>query len=222
MALLLGAEAKVKCPPSAVVGQPVLIDASESIGDLEWDTADPDVVIFTAIRGGKQAYVQRLSPGMARFWVRARDKDGTDTSKEVIPVSGDGPAPAPDPMPQPAPDNKPVKLPDGRYKIAQGTHDRAPRSERRKQEAEAVAKQLEQVRDKIKRGEVDPTNIAALKSEIRKATSELPTDVKHRWADWASWWGQFLTSLVLGGSVKTAADWVLLLEETILGLRAVT
>lgn len=227
LALLFGADAKVKAPDTAVVGQPILIDASESVGELEWDTNDPDVVIFPAIRGGRQAYVQRLSPGVLRFWVIARDKAGSSKWTEAIVCTGDAPQPAPSPMPDvpapPGPDVKPAKpLPDGKFKIAQKAHDKVPRSERKRLECEAVAKQLEGVKDKIKRGELDPTKIGELKAEIRRATGELPPDIKHRWADWASWWGNFLTDLVFGGTVKTAADWILLLEETILGLRAVT
>lgn len=227
LALLFGADAKVKSPETAPVGQPILVDAGDSVGELTWDTNDPDVVIFTAIRGAKQAYVQRLTPGVGRFWVLAKDSAGTSVSREVIVFGGEAPQPAPSPMPDvpspPAPDVKPAKpLPEGKFRIAQKAHDKVPRSERKRIESEAVAKQLEGVKDKIKRGELDPTRIGDLKAEIRRATGELPPEIKHRWADWASWWGSVLTSLVFGGSLKTAADWILLLEETILGLRAVT
>lgn len=225
-ALLFGADAKVKAPDSAPVGVPVLVDAGESVGDLEWDTADPEMVLFPAIRGGRQAYVQRLKPGLGKFWVKATDKAGPSTSREVIMFTGSAPTPAPEPVPDkpqppPAPD-KPVKLPDGKFKISQGAHDKVPRSERKRQEAEAVAKQLEDLRDRIKRGEVDTSKILVLKAEMRKATGSLPRDVLSRWVEWGKWWGEFLTSLWMGGSLKTAADWVLLLEETILGLKAVT
>ena len=225
-ALLLGADAKVKAPDTAPIGVPVLVDAGESVGDLDWDTADPDIVIFPAIRGGRQAYVQRLKPGVGKFWVCARDKAGVSTCREVIMFEGSAPRPAPEPMPdKPAPGppvpDKPAKLPEGKYKIAQGAHDRVPRSERKRQEAAAVSKQLEGLRDRIKSGEVDPTKLSELKAEMRKVTGELPPEIRNRWADWGNWWGKFLTSLVFGGTLKTAADWVLLLEETILGLKAV-
>ena len=223
--LLLGADAKVKAPVTAPVGVPVLVDAGESIGELEWDSVDPEMVLFPAIRGGKQAYVQRLKPGLGRFSVKARDKDSTSTSREVINFTGEAPAPAPGPMPDeppmPPPDAKPVKLPEGKFKISQAAHDKVPRAERRRQEAESVAKELEGLKDRIKRGEVDATSISAMKTEMRLATGRLPADVRGRWADWGNWWGKFLTGLVFGGSLKTAADWITLLEETILGLRAV-
>lgn len=219
---LLGADVKLSSPETAPVSQPVLIDASDSVGDVTFDTADEHLVIFAAIRG-KQALVLRKAPGIGRFTVTAKDSAGTATIREVIEFTGESPAPAPPPV---EPNDTPRKLPDGKFKVAQGSHDHAQqvkvtKREQRKAESEAVAKQLESLRDKIKSKEIDPANIDVLKAEIHKATGSLPRDVQSRWSAWGSWWGNLIIKLFLGGSLKSAADWITFLEETILGLRAV-
>lgn len=226
LTVLFGADVKVVVPDSAEAGQPVLIDASESIGDLTWDTADPDLVIFPAIRGGKQAYVQRLKPGNGRFTVTAKDAAGTSRTTEILTFTpGDIPSPAPSPMPDVVPGPQP-KLPDGKFRIAQGTHDEAckvkvSRKEQRRLEAQELATKLAAIRDRVKSGELDATKPQVMLTEIQRANKTLPADVQSRWAEWGNWWGKFLYGLWTAGKLVGQAEWLAILEETILGLKAV-
>lgn len=84
-----------------------------------------------------------------------------------------------------------------------------------------MAAKLAEIQGKIKTGEIDTTNPVVLVTAIREANSQLPRDVQSRWTPWGNWWCLFLRSLWMAGNLKTAADWILILEETILGLRSV-
>ena len=225
--LLLGVEAKIKAPETAPVGEYFLIDGAESVGTLSWEIRDTDVSLFAA-PDAKQIVAFCPSPRKVLVILTAKDGDKTSVDYAVV-KCGAAPLPAPEPMPdvkpEPVKPPKPKTLPDGRFKVAQGSHDHAAkvamRAERRAAEIESVAKQLEKLRDKIKNKEVDPTHIGQLQKEIHAATGELPPDVRSRWSSWGSWWGSIIMTLFGGGTLKTAADWILFLEETILGLRAV-
>ena len=223
--IVRGAEIKVTAPESAPVGSFILIDASQSIGELSWTVPDKEVSLFLT-RDNRQAILYSPTAKRCRYTIGAKDAAGTVTCRDVIDFTGDAvdPAPAPAPTPGPKPD-KPKSIPDGRFKVSQGSHDHAlkveARAERRRAEAEMVAVKLEGIRDRIKSGEIDTSKPRLLMAEIQAANGTLPHDVQTRWSPWGTWWGKFLYGIYIGGSLKTAADWILLFEETILGLRAV-
>lgn len=224
--LFLGADAKIKSPDSAIVGEFLLIDGAESTGSLAWEIRDADVSMF-ASADAKQIVVFCPSPRKVLVTLTAKDSTSTSVDYAVIKFGGVAPLPAPEPAPDVKPEPpKPKVLPDGKYKVSQGSHDHAmkveARAERRRVEAESVAKQLEKLRDKIRSKELDPSNTDALKTAIHNATGELPPDVQKRWNGWGSWWGNLIMKFVFGRSLQSAADWILFLEETILGLRAVS
>lgn len=221
---LSAAEVRITAPESAPVGSFILIDASHSTGELSWSVPDKEVSLFLP-RDNRQAIVYSPKAKRCRYIVTAKDAAGTATFRDAIDFTGTGPDPAPAPMPPaPGPD-KPRTLPDGKFKAAQGSHDHAlkveARAEHRRAEAELVAAKLEGIRDRIKSGELDASKPQQLITAIQTANSQLPQDVHTRWKPWGNWWGKFLYGIYVGGSLKTAADWILIFEETILGLRAV-
>lgn len=226
LSLLLGADIKVAGPETAPVGSFVLIDASESTGELTWTVPDKEVSLFLA-RDNRQAILYSPTAKRCRYTVAAKDASGLAVCREVLDFTGDDSHPAPAPTP-PAPAPHPDKLktlPEGKFKVAQGSHDQAlkvtARAERRRAEAELVATKLEGIRDRIKSGELDTSQPKVLMEAIQAANASLPPDVHTRWTPWGTWWGKFLYGIWSRGSLKTAADWILIFEETILGLRAV-
>lgn len=224
LALFFGADAKVISLESAAVGDYVLIDASESTGAVSFSATDPDAELFIRT-DSKQALLRCPKPKRIRYCVTAKDGSGTSVCRDVIDFTGEEavkPEPAPGPMP-PAPPGPAPKLPDGRFKVSQASYDQAMlvNASQRQADAVLVAKQLEKLRDKVKSGQVNPSEINEMKSAVRSATSELPHDVLRRWNGWGAWWGKSIVSGISGGTLKTSGDWVTFLDETIVGLKAV-
>ncbi len=223
LALLLGANARIAAPEHAAPGEYILFDGSASVGSLTWNT-DPGAEVFRSDDGKKILVVATKR----RCKVRLTAKDTAGTSSDVAVVEiGDSPEPAPKPdTPKPAPPVplNPKSLADGKFKVAQPCCDRACqiRTDQRKAEAELVAKHLAELRNKIKSdARLDLTNLQVMRAEVMKATGSLPSALKHRWIEWAQWWGTELSAQSIGGKLATAADWCLFIDETILGLKAV-
>lgn len=232
LSLFLGADAHIKAPETAPVGQYFLVDGLGSVGTLTWSVPDKEVSVFTS---ADSTSIVLFCPSRRRVKVRltATDAAGKSVETEVIDCGGSLPAPKPDhvpaplptPAPKPTPSPDPVPLPDGRFKIAQQCREharqvKAERAEQRRQEAEQLAVKLSGIRDRIKSGDIDANKPAELMAAVQAANAELPRDVQRRWSLWGSWWGRFLYGLVTGGTLQTAADWILIIEETILGLRS--
>lgn len=227
IALCLGADAKVSAAPSAVAGEYVLIDASGSKGSLTWSVSTPDAKLFVET-GTKQALLYCPTAKLCRFSLTATDAAGTSICRDVIEFTGDSPQPEPAPAPMPpapipGPQPMPKKLPDGKFALAQPCCDQACQIQaaKRKSEAEALAAKLAGIRDRIKAGEIDTSKPTELMFAIQQANKTLPDDVQRRWSAWGTWWGKSLHGIYVAGKLATEADWITVIEETILGLKAV-
>ena len=235
LSLCLGAEARIKAPETAPVGQYVRIDGLGSTGTLTWSVPDKDVSVFTSA-DSTSVVVFCPSPRRVKVRLTAADAAGKSSDAEVVDFVGDvpapkpgpkpGPAPAPAPAPHPTPLPDDAPLPDGRFKVASPARERArqvkaERAAQRHAEAQQMAAKLAEVQARIRSGEIDTANPVVLVTAIREANSQLPRDVQSRWTPWGNWWCLFLRGLWMAGNLKTAADWILILEETILGLRSV-
>ena len=225
---LLGAEAKLDAPATAKVGEFVLIDATGSTGQLTWAVSGQRVSHFVG-SDSKQLVIHAQQPGFVKVKLTATDATGKSSDVAVIEFTSDGkPLPAPAPMP----DVKPVvpmpdaKLPAGRFSIAQPAHDKAAEvkvapGDQRKTEALLLAAKLTQVRDRIQSGAIKGDDPGIVMHAIRAANAELPKDVQARWHGWGVWWGQALFAQWKAGCLKASNDWSDVLDETILGLKAV-
>lgn len=227
IALCLGADAKVSAVQSAVAGDYVLIDASESKGTLTWSVTTPDAKLFVATNS-KQALLYCPTAKLCRFSLTATDAAGTSICRDVIEFTSDSPQPEPAPAPMPpaplpGPPPMPKKLPDGKFALAQPCCDQAcqVQAAKRKAEAEALAEKLTGIRDRIKSGEIDTSKPAELMLAIQRANKSLPDDVQRRWSAWGTWWGRSLHGIYVAGKLANEADWITVIEETILGLKAV-
>lgn len=225
---LLGAEAQIDAPATAKVGEFVLIDSAGSVGQVTWAVPDQQVSHF--ISGDrKQLVLHCPSPRFVKVRLTATDATGTSSDVVVIEFTGNG---KPQPAPAPLPDVKPVvpepdkKLPAGRFAIAQPAHDKAAEvkvatGDQRKTEALLLAAKLAIVRDRIQSGAIKGDDPGIVMHAIRAANAELPKDVQARWHGWGVWWGQTLFAHWKAGKLNAANDWSDVLDETILGLKAV-
>ena len=225
---LLGADAQIDAPATAKVGEFVLIDATGSTGQLTWAVSGQRVSHFVG-SDSKQLVIHAQQPGFVKVKLTATDATGKSSDVAVIEFTGDG---KPLPAPAPLPDAKPVvpmpdaKLPAGRFAIAQSAHDKAAEvkvttGDQRKTEALLLAAKLTQVRDRIQSGAIKGDDPGIVMHAIRAANAELPRDVQARWHGWGVWWGQALFAQWKAGCLKASNDWSDVLDETILGLKAV-
>lgn len=225
---LLGADAQIDAPATAKVGEFVLIDATGSTGQLTWAVSGQRVSHFVG-SDSKQLVIHAQQPGFVKVRLTASDAAGKSSDVALIEVTGNGkPQPAPAPMPDvnpvvPEPDKK---LPAGRFAIAQPAHDKAAEvkvatGDQRKTEALLLAAKLTQVRDRIQSGAIKGDDPGIVMHAIRAANAELPRDVQARWHGWGVWWGQALFAQWKAGCLKASNDWSDVLDETILGLKAV-
>ena len=225
---LLGADAQIDAPATAKVGEFVLIDATGSTGQLTWAVSGQRVSHFVG-SDSKQLVIHAQQPGFVKVKLTATDATGKSSDVAVIEFTVDG---KPLPAPAPLPDAKPVvpmpdaKLPAGRFAIAQSAHDKAAEvkvttGDQRKTEALLLAAKLTQVRDRIQSGAIKGDDPGVVMHAIRAANAELPKDVQARWHGWGVWWGQALFAQWKAGCLKASNDWSDVLDETILGLKAV-
>lgn len=218
--LLLGADARIKAPDSAPVGEYTLVDGTDAVGRVEWSVSDPEVRVYTS-QDGKQIVLVAPSPRLVK--VKQVTSDAAGKSADVVLIEFGGGKPAPGPAPLPMPD---AKLPSGRFGIAQPAHDKAAEvrvatSDQRKSEALLLVAKLTHVRDRVQSGAIKADDPGAVMDAIRRANGELPRDVQSRWNVWGQWWGQSLFGQWKAGGLKAANDWTTILDETILGLKAV-
>lgn len=220
--LLLGADARIKAPDSAPVGEYTLVDGTDAVGRVEWSVSDPEVRVYTS-QDGKQIVLVAPTPRIVKVRQVASDAAGKSADVALIDFRGGKPVPGPVLPVVPMPD---AKLPAGRFNIAQPAHDKAAEvrvvtSDQRKAEALLLAAKLTTVRDRIQSGAIKADDPGHVMDAIRRANGELPKDVQARWNVWGTWWGQVLFGQWKAGGLKAANDWITILDETILGLKAV-
>jgi hypothetical protein len=228
ISLFIGADAKITAPDKAPVGQFVLIDGAESAGTLTWSIPDREVSVFTS-SDAKQIVV--FCPGARFCKIRLSAVEGSTHSTDVVIVefTGDQPAPAPKPdvKPEPKPDVKPKPgkvLPAGRFGVSQPSHDKSLEVEcsDRKSDTAKVIAALESLQAEFRADKINPKASLQVSGAINKACLSLPADQQRRWLpSFGSWWTTMLRDLWDAGKLSTKEDWILLIEETLIGLKAV-
>ncbi|MDB5390867.1 MAG: hypothetical protein JWM11_6513 [Planctomycetaceae bacterium] len=234
ISLLFGTEAKITAPEKAPACQFVLIDGSESAGTLTWTVPDREVSVFTSA-DSKQIVV--FSPTAKFCKIRLTAAEGTSRSADAVVVEfvGEmpGPSPAPAPGPAPNPDAKPdVKppppgkvLPAGKFGISQKAHEKSLEVEcpDRKAETAKVIAALESLQAEFRAGKISPQSPLQISGAINRACLSLPAGQQKRWLpSFGSWWTTTLRDLWDAGRLMTRDDWILLIEETLIGLKAVS
>jgi hypothetical protein len=233
ISFILTVDAKISAPEKAAVGQFVLIDGAESSGTLTWAIPDREVSVFTS-PDSKQIVL--FSPSARFCRIRLVATDGTAHSADVVVLEFIGesprPAPVPGPIPVPTPGPKPdVKpphpgrvLPAGKFGISQKAHDKSLDVEcpDRKAETAKVIAALESLQTEFRSDKVNPSAPLQVSSAINRACLSLPAEQQKRWLpSFGAWWTTTLRDLWDAGKLLTKEDWILLIEETLIGLKAV-
>lgn len=235
ISLLLGADAKISAPEKAPVGQFVLIDGAESSGSLTWTVPDREVSVFIA-PDSKQIVVFSPSARFCKIRLVAAEGSAHSADAVVVEFTGESPSPAPAPHPAPKPDSKPDSKPDirpprpgkglpaGKFGISQKVHDKSLEVEcpdRRVETAKVIAA-LESLQTEFRSDKINPRAPLQVSGAINRACLSLPVEQQKRWLpSFGAWWTTILRDLWEAGKLTTREDWILLIEETLIGLRAV-
>lgn len=224
---VVAADSKIAAPDKATVGNLVLIDGSGAVGKVTWVVNDPDVTVFTSQKDPKQIVVSCSVAKFVKIRQQAEDNQGHSSDTIIIQFVGDDggktpPAPAPAPMPDVTP--KPGVLPQGKFGVSQGAHDKAiaVESKDRKAEAGKFVAAFESLQNDFKSGAINPKSAQAVSGGINKACTSVSADMQKRWLPvFGSWWTSKILELWDSSQLESKDDWVQLIEETNLGLKAV-
>lgn len=226
------ADVAVTYPLTAPACSYVEINAtgSHASAGIEWQLADQDGELWLS-PDRRRALVRAPSPRTLQVILLGRDTDGRSAVKVVsIQMTGDAPpppAPRPEPVkPEPVkPDPpKPDPVKPGRFGIAKEATEQAAKVEtsNRKVEAEQIALVALTVRAQFVAGKLQPTTMLAVGKGIETAVATLPAEIQRKWLPtFGSWWTGRLRALWVAGQLTSAQDWIDVIDETVLGLRAV-
>jgi hypothetical protein len=220
LSLILGAEAKIDAPDKAPTSQFILIDGVGATGKLTWAVPDREVSVFTAA-DSKQIVIYCPPPSrLVTIKQHAVDSAGKSTDTVVIDFRQDY---KPDPA---KPDEvKPNKtLPAGRFGITQKCFQKASEVEStdRKGDAAKLIAALEALQNEFRTDQINPSTPQQVSGAINRACHGLTADQQKRWLPtFGSWWTVFIRDLWDAGQLATKEDWIQLIEETLIGLKAV-
>lgn len=205
------------------LGNPVLLDASKSIGDAFVWLLDRDVDFMEA-DNGRKVYFMTSQPGRYKFTLvaisaPAKPGDAAQVAKTAFTVTYGDPGPGPDPTP-PGPGPSPPTPDPGKYGLAAFTHQAAMAvaTPNRKQVAVSLSSNFDAVASAIAAGAIkDPAKIV---EQTYKLNAPVLTDPA--WKSWTQAMRGRLNALSDGGQLTAVNDYVIAWREIAAGLRLVT
>tara|TARA_R100000808_G_C2150055_1_gene158621 strand:+ start:1743 stop:2456 length:714 start_codon:yes stop_codon:yes gene_type:complete len=213
--------AKVNAPETVKIGEPLILDATESIGQvILWKACNIKNENYRVFENGKIAAVWPEKPGEVKFILFVSSGEKAETQDVSITVTGTSPSPTPNPNPQPNPpepnpsfgiDKKVAEW----YKTLEGDESHS--------EAARISATFLTVAGMTSAGlfgqNPDMSRIAPTIAQFNQAV--IPEGRRDEWADKVlSPFGSELSSLIASGKVKTKDDFTIIFTEVAKGLAA--